>query len=197
MHRLALVFDLVAEAREAFAAAVEHAVDDVGDVALPGSELSILSCGELEVRDRLAPEPGPDRPLGRRRLGFVDATTHEVEERGRELVRARLASLSKERGNECGLGIGRRLLLVLAVVSRAALAAHEPEHRPDDEDRRERREAERDEPRSKGMGLQRVDALAVPSRSLRVRALLRDDPVEGLPARDAHARGRRERRRGG
>ena len=60
MHRLALVLDLVAEARESLAAAVEHAVDDVRDVALPRAQLAILAGRQLEVGDRLVTEAAPD-----------------------------------------------------------------------------------------------------------------------------------------
>ena len=97
VHRLSLVLDLVAEAREPLAAAVEHAVDDVGDVSLPCAQLAILPGGELEVGDRLVAQTAPDGLLRRRRHGLVDAAAHEVEQRGRELVRARLASLSQQR----------------------------------------------------------------------------------------------------
>ena len=54
--------------------------------------------------------------------------------------------------------------------------------------------AERDEARSDGMRLQRVDAVAIGLVALGVRALLRDDPIERVSSLDAHARGRGERR---
>ena len=178
MHRFALVLDLVAEAREPLAAAVEHAVDDIGDVPLPGAQLAILAGGDLEVGDRLAAQPAPDGLLGRRRHGLVHAAPHEVEQRRRELVRAGLAALAQQRRNEGRLRIGGRLLLVLAVVARTPLAAQEPEDEPDDEERGDRRERERDETGADGMRLQRVDAVAIGLVALGVRELLRDDPVE-------------------
>src|SRR5262245_5643513 len=63
-----------------------------------------------------------------------------VEERRRELVRAGCATLAEERRDERRLGVGRRLLLVLAVVSRLALAPEEPEDEGDHDQRGEERE---------------------------------------------------------
>ena len=53
VHRLALVLDLVAEARQALAASVQNAVDDVRDVAFPGSKLGVLAGRQLQVGDGL------------------------------------------------------------------------------------------------------------------------------------------------
>ena len=194
MHRCAFVFDLVAKARKAFAVAVQHAVDDVGDVALPRAKLSGLPGGQLEVGDRLVSEPSPDGALGRRVLCLVDAPTDEVEERCGELVRARLAALAQKRRDESGLRVGRRLLLVLAVVPGPPLASHEPEHGGDEEDRRDRREPEDDHAGSERVGLQRVDPVAIVLVALGVGELLLDDPVERVSALDTHPGGRRERR---
>ena len=194
MHRLALVLDLVAEAGEPLAAAVEHAVDDVRDVALPRAELAVLARGHLEVGDRLVSQAAPDRALGRRRHGLVDAAPDQVEERRRELVRAGLAALPEQRGDEGRLRIGGRLLLVLAVVAGAALAAEEPEHRRDHEERGDGREAEDDETGPDRMRLQRVDAIVIGLVALRVGELLLHDPVECVTALHAHSGRRRERR---
>ena len=54
--------------------------------------------------------------------------------------------------------------------------------------------AERDEARADGMRLQRIDPVAIGLVSLRVCALLLDDPIEGVSSLDAHARGGSERR---
>ena len=139
-------------------------------------------------------EAAPDRALGGRRHGLVDASSDQVEERRRELVRAGLATFSEQRGDESGLGVGGRLLLVLAVVAGAELAAEEPEHRQDDQERRDGREAEDDEAGSDRMRLQRVDAVVVVLVALRVGELLLHDAVEGVAALDAHTGRRRERR---
>ncbi len=193
MHRRPLVLDLVAEAREPLGAAVEDPVDDVRHVSFPVAKLGVLAGGYLEIGDRLTAEPGPDRALGRDGLGLVDAAANEVEERRRELVRPRLASLPEERRHECGLGLRRRLLLVLAVVPGLALASQEPEHEPDEEERGDRGDRERNEERPQRMRLERVDPLAVSFVAVGVGLLLRDDAVERVPALDLHAGRRGER----
>ena len=66
-------------------------------------------------------EPAPDRALGRRRHGLVDAAPDQVEERRRELVASPASPPCRSSvGTSGGLGVGRRLLLVLAVVAGSA-----------------------------------------------------------------------------
>ena len=106
------------------------------------SSQRVSSCGSPAESSRsddvLRAQPGPDLSLRRRRLRLVDAAADEVEQRRRELVRSCLAALAEQRGDERGLGVGRRLLLVLAVVAGATLAPHEPEDGGDDEQRGQR-----------------------------------------------------------
>ena len=147
-HRGALVLDPVPEPREPLGAVDEDRVDDVRDVALPGAKRLILARRELEIGDVLGAQAAPDLLLGRDRLRLVDASPDEVEERRSPLVRPRLASLAQQDGDEGGLRVGRRLLLVLAVVARLELTAEE---RPDGHDHDEggkRREREDDERRA-------------------------------------------------
>ena len=151
---------------------------------------------ELEVGHALRPETTPDRPIGRRRLGFVDAPSNEVEERRRELVRPRLAALAKQRRHERRFGVGRRLLLVLPVVPRSSLPAQEPEHGRDDEQSRERGEHENRQSRAERVILERLNAIAVTPVALGIGALLFDDPIESVPSNDLHTERRSERRAG-
>ena len=143
-------------------------------------------------------QPAPDRPLRRRRLRLVDAAPDEVEERRRELVRAGLASLAQERRDERGLGVGRRLLLVLAVVAGPALAADEPEDDGDDEERRDRREAEQQRGRcGRGAPSARRSARGRARSAPRRRAPPRRSASNAVPALDAHAGSSRRTRSAG
>ena len=193
VHRLALLLDLVAEVGQALAASVQHSVDDVRDVTFPVAKLAVLAGRELQVGDGLVAEPAPDRTLRRGRHGLVDAPPDEVEERRGELVGACLATLPEERRHERRLGIGRRFLLVLAVVAGPPLAAHEPEDGRDEEERRDGCEAEHDEAGANGMRLQSVDPLVIASVAVGVGLLLLDDAIERLPSLDAHPGRRGER----
>ena len=141
MHRLALVLDPVAESREVLRPPVEHAVDDVGDLALPRARAAGPYAGESARSDTVSclRPPQIERSVVVR-LGRVDALADQVEERRRELVRARLAALAEQRRYERGRRVGRRLLLVLAVVAGSSLASEEPEHGEEDEERRNRRQ---------------------------------------------------------
>ena len=122
-HRLAVVLDPLAEPRQPLGAVLDHAVDDVGDRALPGRQRLVglrrpRARGRRRSRCRRPPQIDA---LGRHRRRGEDAAADQVEERRRELERARLAALPQQRRDERRLGVGRRLLLVLAVV--AGLAA--------------------------------------------------------------------------
>ena len=129
---------------------VSHGVSSTG---VPG--------GELEVGDALGPQPAPDAPLGRHVLRGVVAAADQVEERRRELERAGLAALPQQRRHERGLGLGRRLLLVLAVVPRLELAAEAPEDEHGDEERGDRPEREEDQRRAPRVRDRVVDPLLV------------------------------------
>ncbi len=94
--------------------------------------------------------------------------------------------------HERRLGVGRRLLLVLPVVRRSSLAAEEPEHRSDHEERGECCERKHDEPGAERIVLELVDSLLILRILLGVRLLLGDDLPEPSTVLDAHARGRRE-----
>ena len=164
--------------------AVEHRVDDVRDVVLPRRQLLAHRRRESSRSDDgLRAEPPPDRPLGRGRLRLVDAAPDEVEERRRELVRPGLAALAQERRDERGLRVGRGLLLVLAVVARPALAPEDPEDGADDRERGERGASAASTPAVRsGMRDPVVDAVRSLLVALGVGQLLRDDPVEAVPA---------------
>ena len=125
-HRGPVRCDLLPEVREPFRAAADHAVHDGGDVLLVVGHRVGLPGRDLEVGHLLLAQAAPGRALGRHRLRGVDAAADQVEERGRELERPGLAALPQERRHERRLGVGRRLLLVLAVVARLRLAAEEP-----------------------------------------------------------------------
>ncbi len=153
VHRFAVVLDPSRKRDRVLAATVQDAVDDIRDVPLPGPELDAFARrqprGRRPSRGGAHPRAGARSSSGRRCRRPDD----EVEQRRRELVRAGLASLPEEHRNERRLGVGRRLLLVLAVVPGTPLAAEEPEDGDDDEKRRDGREAERDEGRSDRMRL--------------------------------------------
>ena len=97
----------------ASATAATAASQGVSSISLPFRE--------LEIGDLLAAETAPDLPLGRHGRRLVSVTTDQVEQRGGELERAGLATLAHQDRHERRLGVGRRLLLVLAVVARAVL----------------------------------------------------------------------------
>src|SRR6185503_18442377 len=89
------------------------------------------------------------------------AAADQVEERGRELVRAGCRVLPDERRHERRLGVRGRRLLVLAVVAGRALAAVE---KPDEQDQQERgrlAQDEQEERRSAEVALRVVDPLPV------------------------------------
>ena len=102
--------------------------------------------------------------------------------------------MPEEGRDEGGFGIGRRLLLVLAVVAGSPFAAHEPEDSRDDEERRDGCEAEHDEGGANGMRLQSVDPLVVAPVAVGVGLLLLEDAIERLPSLDTHPGRRGESR---
>ena len=181
------VLDPVAEARQPLGAAGEHAVDDRRRRSAPTPSSSLAVAGrELEVGDLLVPEPAPDLPLGRHRLRRVDAAADQVEERRGELERAGLAALAQQRRHERGLGVGRRLLLVLAVVARLPLAAAERAHDAPMHDERRQDAEQRGRSRSTRHGWCSAFSIFSWSRCERggVGALLADDlRARPLPAR--------------
>ena len=69
----------------------------------------------------------------------------QVEQRRGELERAGLAALAEQGRHERRLGVGGRLLLVLAVVSCLGLAAEPPEDRHRDQEGRDRPDREDDQ----------------------------------------------------
>ena len=192
-HRRALVLDLPAELGQAPAAPVEDVVDDGRHRLLPGRQLDRLAGGELEVGDALVAETAPDAALGGDVLGRVVATSDQVEEGRRELEGARLPSLTEERRHERGLRVGRRLLLVLAVVAGLELPAEAPEHEHRDRERGEGSEREHDQRAAPRVGDRVVDALLVPLVRSRVRLLLGGDLLQPVAVANAHARRGRER----
>src|SRR5439155_25313675 len=116
------------------------------------------------------------------------------EERRGELERARLGLLAEERRHERRLGVGRRLLLVLAVVAAPALA---PVDRPDDRHEDERRansEQEQVEERAADVSLRVVDLRLVARVRRDVRGLLLFDLGESTPVRGSRAGRRGEKR---
>src|SRR5262249_38021702 len=117
-HRRAVVLDPLTERREPLAAALEHMVDHTRDLGLPRLEVlaGLWAGGDVEACELLLVQPAPGRALGRRRLRRVDVPPDQVEERRRELERAGCAALREQSRDECRGGVGRRLLLVLAVV---------------------------------------------------------------------------------
>ena len=124
--RLAVAFDLLAELREPLSVGVDDGIDDPRHGSLERRRLHRLVAGRDEqVGDVLVAKPAPDGALGRDRRRLVAATADEVEERRRELVRARHGLLLHERRDERRLRVRRRRLLVLAVVARPHLAAVE------------------------------------------------------------------------
>ena len=125
--RSPVVLDPVAEEREALRPLGEDGVDDLGDRRLERLDRRFdVAERELEIRDLLGLEAAPDLPLGRHRLGAVAAAADQVEQRRRELERTRRAALGEQRRDERGLGLGRRLLLVLAVVATSRARGRRP-----------------------------------------------------------------------
>ena len=121
------------------------------------------------------------------------AAADQVEERRRELVRPGLAALTEQGRHERRLGVRRRLLLPLAVVPGSPLAAEEPEHEHDDEERGNRRERGEHEQRAERAVDPLVDAVAILLEVGRVLGLLLDDPVEPGALLDLHLGRRGER----
>ena len=138
---VAVVLDLAAELRQPLRAVGEDVVDDVRDGRLPRGQLDRRPGRELEVGDALVPEAAPDAALGGDLLRLVVAAPDQVEDRRGELERARLAALPQQRRHERRLGVGRRLLLVLAVVAGRELASEAPEDERRDRERRAARRA--------------------------------------------------------
>ena len=100
--------------------------------------------------------------------------------------------MPEEGRDEGGFGIGRRFLLVLAVVAGSPFAAHEPEDSRDDEERRDGREAEHDEGGADRVRLQRIDPVVIARVAVGVCQFLLHDPVERISSLDAHPVGGRE-----
>ena len=137
-------------------------------------------------------DSAPDAPLRRDVVGPVVAATDQVEERRGELERPGFPTLTKERGDERRLGLGRRLLLVLPVVPGLELPAEAPEDEARDGERRQDAEREQDQRRPPGMPDRVVDALLVALVRCRVVELLGDDLLKPGPVGDAHPTGRGE-----
>ncbi len=121
------------------------------------------------------------------------AAADEVEERRRELERARLASLPQEGRHERRLGVGGRLLLVLAVIARLELAPEEPEHECRDQEGRKRPDRKQEQRRSPRARDRIVDALLVALVVAGVGELLARDLLEPGAVLEPHARRRGER----
>ena len=184
--------DPLAEARERLRSLREDVVDDLGDGVLERGQLRPVTARELEVGDLLVTEPAPDALLGRDGLRGVAAAPDQVEERRGELERAGLGLLAEERRHERRLGVGRRLLLVLAVVAAPALA---PVDRPDDRHEDERRansEQEQVEERAADVSLRVVDLRLVARVRRDVRGLLLFDLGESTPVRGGEKRARKD-----
>ena len=115
-HRVPVVLDPLAEA-ESRTVPPSRTPSTTSATPLPRRSAPWVTGRELEIRDRLAcanrPRPSarssPASPCRRR--------ADQVEQRRRELERAGLAALAEQRRHERRLGVGRRLLLVLAVVA--------------------------------------------------------------------------------
>src|SRR6188508_2259788 len=158
----AVGLDALAELAQPVLAAREHRVDHLGYGRLePRQRNARVPESELEVRDVLVAQAAPELALGRDRRRLVATAADQVEQRGRELVRARLRLLRDERWDKSGLGLGRRRLLVLAVVARRPLTPVEPPHASDEQERRRLSEDEQDQDRAPRMALGAVDPLAV------------------------------------
>ena len=174
-----VVLDPVAEAREPLRPVGEDRVDDLRDRRLERLHGSLdVAERELEVGDLLRLQAAPDLPLGRHLLGLVAAAPDQVEERRRELERAGRASLREQAGHERRLRLGRRLLLVLAVVARPALAAPAPPDEADHGERGEERDREQLRDRRAEVVERVVDLALVALVCGRVLALLGDDLLE-------------------
>ena len=104
-----------------------------------------------------------------------------------------LATLTQERRHERGLRIGRRLLLVLAVVAGRELASEAPEDERRDRERGQHAEPQEDQGRPPRVADRVVDPLLVALVGLGVRQLLGCDLLEPVAAHDTHAGRRRER----
>ena len=170
----------------------EHVVDDLGD----GSSYSVSSSSAPRESSRSATcstACRPGRALGRDALGLVATAADQVEEGRGELVRADARPLRDERRHERRVELGRRLLLVLAVVADLHLAAVEAVDAVDERHRRHEPEQREQEQRARKVVDRVVDLLAVVLGLLGRRDLLAHDPRGAVAARDAHPGGRRER----
>ena len=158
----AVGLDALAHVGEALGAFREDSVEDAADRLLEGRQLlRAVAEGELQIRHVLVPEPAPDLALGRDRLRRVAAPSDQVEERGRELQRAGSLLLTQQRWHECGLGLGRRRLLVLAVVRRASLAPEEEPRGGHERERRAEADQREEEERAADVALGVVDAAPI------------------------------------
>ena len=119
---------------------------------------------------------------------LVVAAADQVEQRRGELVRADPRPLRDERGDERGLELGRRLLLVLAVVADVELAAVAPVHEEHEADRRDEREQREQRERARQPVDRVVDLLAALRVLLGGARLLLDDRFERRAFADGRAR---------
>ena len=100
-----VVLDPVAEVREPLGPVGDDRIDDLRDRRLERlhGRLDVAE-RELEVGDLLRLQAAPDLSLGRHLVGAVAAAPDQVEERRRELERARRASLREQAGTSAGCG---------------------------------------------------------------------------------------------
>ena len=91
-----ILLDPVAEARQPLGPALEDRRDDSLDRLLERRDVrQAVTHGELEVGHVLVTEAAPRRPRGRHGNRLESPPADQVEERRRELVRARLAALAQ------------------------------------------------------------------------------------------------------
>ena len=189
----AVALDRLPKLGEPLALALDHRIDHLGHGRLEVGQLQCrVAHGHLKVGNVLVAEPAPDLALGRDGDRLVAAAADQVEERRRELVRAGRLLLAQQRRHERRLGVGRRLLLVLAVVARLSLP---PVDEPDERHQRCRGaepQEQQVEERSADVALGVVDSVAVVLvRALRA-DLLGDDLLEPVALPNLCAGGRRE-----
>jgi len=182
--RRAALRDPVPELRQALGSVGEHVVHDVRDRLLERGEPHVgIALADLQVGHRLAAEASPLLLVRRHGRRLVAPAPEQVEQRRRELERARVAVLAQQGRYERGLEVRGRLLLVLAVVLGLPLAPGPPPDGQNDRERRQHPEGEQEQGRPAHVLLRVVDPAAIAREALVVGPLLAKDPLQGLPLR--------------
>ena len=134
-HVLRLLLEATAEPRKAHGTVSHGIVEDPGHRHLKvGERHASVTTAELKIDPATGGRPVSSLSSGDR-LGVEVAAADEIEQRRRELVRLRRHRATEKRRHEGGGRIGRRSLLVLAVVARPRVGPKEQDDHDEEKDR--------------------------------------------------------------